>query len=179
MLTQQDTALIVIDVQGKLARLVENSDGMINAIATMIKAMRQLGIPVLFIEQLPDKLGVTVEELNQFIPAGGAFAKATFSALKTDSIVQQFKALNRKQWLVCGIEAHICVYQTVMDILASGSEAHLVTDGIGSRDPANKQLAITKLQGAGATLTCVEMALFELLERADTLQFKGILPLIK
>lgn len=179
MLTQQDTALIVIDVQGKLARLMDNSDGMINAIATMIKAMQQLGIPVLFVEQLPDKLGATVAELNQFIPAGEAFAKATFSALKTDSIEQQFNALNRKQWLICGIEAHICVYQTVMDILARGKEAHLVTDGIGSRDPANKQLAITKLQGAGAVLTCVEMALFELLERADTPQFKGILPLIK
>ena len=70
MLVQQETGLIVIDVQGKLARLVDNSDAMIEAIATMIRAMQILGIPLLFVEQLPDKLGATVEELNQFIPAG-------------------------------------------------------------------------------------------------------------
>ena len=93
MLVQQDTGLIVIDVQGKLARLVDNSDAMIDSIATMIRAMQTLGIPVLFVEQLPDKLGATVEELNQFIPAGEAFAKATFSALRTESIDQQVKAI--------------------------------------------------------------------------------------
>lgn len=179
MLVQQETGLIVIDVQGKLARLVDNSDAMIESIATMIKAMQTLGIPVLFVEQLPDKLGATVEELNQFIPAGEAFAKATFSALRTESIEQQIKALNRSQWLVCGIEAHICVYQTVIDLLASGKQVHLLSDCVSSRNPANKQLALQKMQGAGAQLTGVEMALFELLERADTEQFKSILPLIK
>ena len=179
MLVQQETGLIVIDVQGKLARLVDNSDAMIESIATMIKAMQTLGIPVLFVEQLPDKLGATVEELNQFIPAEEAFAKATFSALRTDSIEQQIKALNRSQWLVCGIDAHICVYQTVIDLLASGKQVHLLSDCVSSRNPANKQLALQKMQGAGAQLTGVEMALFELLERADTEQFKSILPLIK
>jgi nicotinamidase-related amidase len=179
VLVQQDTGLIVIDVQGKLARLVDNSDAMINSIATMIRAMQTLGIPVLFVEQLPDKLGATVEELNQFIPAGEAFAKATFSALRTEGIEQQIKALNRSQWLVCGIEAHICVYQTVIDLLASGKQVHLLSDCVSSRNPANKQLALQKMQSAGAQLTGVEMALFELLERADTEQFKSILPLIK
>jgi|TARA_Y100001970_G_scaffold31410_1_gene39021 nicotinamidase-related amidase len=179
VLVQQDTGLIVIDVQGKLARLVDNSDAMINSIATMIRAMQTLGIPVLFVEQLPDKLGATVEELNQFIPAGEAFAKATFSALRTEGIEQQVKALNRSQWLVCGIEAHICVYQTVIDLLASGKQVHLLSDCVSSRNPANKQLALQKMQSAGAQLTGVEMALFELLERADTEQFKSILPLIK
>ena len=179
MLVQQDTGLIVIDVQGKLARLVDNSDAMIDSIATMIRAMQTLSIPVLFVEQLPDKLGATVEELNQFIPAGEAFAKATFSALRTEGIEQQVKALNRSQWLVCGIEAHICVYQTVIDLLASGKQVHLLSDCVSSRNPANKQLALQKMQGAGAQLTGVEMALFELLERADTEQFKSILPLIK
>jgi nicotinamidase-related amidase len=179
VLVQQETGLIVIDVQGKLARLVDDSDAMIDSIATMIRAMQTLGIPVLFVEQLPDKLGATVEELNQFIPAGEAFAKATFSALRTEGIEQQVKALNRSQWLVCGIEAHICVYQTVIDLLASGKQVHLLSDCVSSRNPANKQLALQKMQGAGAQLTGVEMALFELLERADTEQFKSILPLIK
>ncbi|OFI36447.1 hypothetical protein BFC17_00590 [Alteromonas lipolytica] len=179
MLTQSDTALIVIDIQGKLARLMDNSDSMISATAILTKAMQTLGIPVLFVEQLPDKLGSTVDELKPLIPAGDAFAKATFSALKTESIEQQLAAINRQQWLVCGIEAHICVYQTVMDLLASGKEVHLVTDGIASRDPLNKQLAISKMHAAGAQLTGVEMAIFELLERADTQAFKAILPLIK
>ena len=80
---------------------------------------------------------------------------------------------------MCGIEAHICVYQTVIDLLASGKQVHLLSDCVSSRSPANKQLALQKMQGAGAQLTGVEMALFELLERADTEQFKSILPLIK
>tara|TARA_B100000519_G_scaffold95071_1_gene82559 strand:- start:1134 stop:1646 length:513 start_codon:yes stop_codon:yes gene_type:complete len=170
---------MVIDVQGKLARMVDNSDGLIAAIRCLIQGAQTLGIPVLVVEQLPQKLGPTVPELVPFIPAGSAFAKATFSALRNDDIAQQFGALARDQWLVCGIEAHICVYQTVMDMLAQNKQVHVVSDGISSRDPDNKQLAMNKMLAGGAQITGVEMALFELLERADTETFKAILPLIK
>lgn len=179
MLEQQECGLLIIDVQGKLARAVADSAAVIQSIATLIKGAQLLGLPVIQIEQLPDKLGATVDELAQLLPANGALPKHTFSALGNEQITQQIRAAGRKQWLVCGIETHICVYQTVMDLLAEGFEVEVVNDAVSSRNPANRQLAVDKMVQAGAALTCVEMVLFELLKEAGSEEFKATLGLIK
>ncbi|MDC8831418.1 isochorismatase family protein [Alteromonas gilva] len=179
MLERQKAGVLVVDVQGKLARSVADSERMINHLASLIKGAQQLGLPIIQVEQLPDKLGATVPELQLLLPPGTALEKSTFSALRNERVEQQLHATGRTQWLICGIEAHICVYQSAIDLLAYGSEVHIVTDAVSARNPDHKTLALNKLQAAGAHLTCLEMALFELLERAGTDEFKAILPLIK
>lgn len=105
--------------------------------------------------------------------------KETFSGLKDDTIVQAIQSHNRSHWLVVGIEAHICVYQTVADLLAKSYQVHLVTDAISSRTQENKQLAIEKMQNLGAELTSVEMVLFELQQVASGDSFKQLIKLVK
>ena len=95
------------------------------------------------------------------------------------AISQAIASTGRTDWLVCGIEAHICVYQTVCDLLDNGYHAHIVNDAVSSRNPQNKALALDKMQRLGAHISGVEMALYELLERADIPEFKAILPLVK
>ncbi|NVK57281.1 MAG: isochorismatase family protein [Alteromonadaceae bacterium] len=179
MLERDKAGLLVVDVQGKLARSVADSELMISQLEALIKGVQVLGLPVIQVEQLPDKLGRTVPEVQSLLPEDTAFEKSSFSALRNELVEQQLHATGRTQWLICGIEAHICVYQSAVDLLAYGSEVHIVTDAVSARNPQHKTLALNKLQTAGAHLTCVEMALFELLERAGTDEFKSILALIK
>lgn len=179
MLVQQNTGLIIIDVQGKLATLVADSDATIQSIQTLISGMQVLGLPVVWVEQLPDKLGPTVPTIAEHLQDIEPFAKSTFSALAEPAISQAVTSTGRTDWLVCGIETHICVYQTVCDLLDNGYNAHVVSDAVSSRNPQHKDLALDKMQRLGAHISCVEMALYELLERADIPEFKSILPLVK
>lgn len=179
MLQQQNTGLIIIDVQGKLATLVANSDETIQSVITLVQGMKILGLPVIWVEQLPDKLGATVSAIAEHLSDSEPFAKSTFSALGNTAISQAIASTGRTDWLVCGIETHICVYQTVCDLLDNGYHAHIVNDAVSSRNPQNKALALDKMQRLGAHISGVEMALYELLERADIPEFKAILPLVK
>lgn len=179
MLVQQNTGLIIIDVQGKLATLVADSDATIQSIQTLVSGMQVLGLPVVWVEQLPDKLGATVPTIAEHLQDSEPFAKSTFSALAEPAISQAVTSTGRTDWLVCGIETHICVYQTVCDLLDNGYNAHVVSDAVSSRNPQHKALALDKMQRLGAQLSCVEMALYELLARADIPEFKSILPLVK
>lgn len=179
MLAQQNTGLIIIDVQGKLATLVADSDAIIQSISTLVSGMQVLGLPVVWVEQLPDKLGATVPAIAEHLSDSEPFAKSTFSALGNAAISQAIASTGRTDWLVCGIETHICVYQTVCDLVENGYCAHVVSDAVSSRNPQHKALALDKMQRLGAQLSCVEMALYELLERADIPEFKSILPLVK
>lgn len=179
MLTLSDTGLILIDVQGKLATLVANSNETLGAVSTLIQGSQLLGLPVIWVEQLPDKLGATLPAVAAHLSGCEPYAKSTFSALGNSVISQAIASTGRKDWLVCGIEAHICVYQTVCDLLENGYNAHVVSDAVSSRNPEHKALALDKMQRSGAVLTCVEMALYELLQRADIPEFKAILPLVK
>ncbi|HDZ8843400.1 TPA: isochorismatase family protein [Aeromonas dhakensis] len=178
MLTTTNTGLLVVDIQGKLARLVEGSDALIANTARLVAGARLLGLPVVWLEQNPDKLGATVPEL-QLMQAGDlVLPKHSFGALEpalADALARQ----GVSHWLVCGIEAHICVYQTVLGLLEAGSQVSLVVDAVSSRSAANRELAIHKLAAHGAELTSVEMCLYELLGDCRHPAFRSILALIK
>lgn len=179
MLKPESTGLIVVDVQGKLARIVQNSDTVISNIGTLIQGARILDLPVLWLEQNPDRLGPTVEELQPFLQPGSPIPKMTFDGCGAPDCVQAIRASGRTQWLLCGIETHICVYQTAMSLMGMGHEVELVTDCVSSRSPAHKELALTKLNAQGAGQTCIEMCLYELLGACTHEKFKEILRLIK
>lgn len=178
MLLKQNTGLLLVDIQGKLAEQMVDYPGLFSRLRTLIAGADLLGLPVVWIEQLPDKLGSTRDEIKDLIP-GTALSKNTFSGMKNDAIAAAVKESGCHQWLVAGIEAHICVYQTAADLLAADYQVQLVTDAVSSRTAENKQLAVEKLSTMGAQLTSVEMALFELQQVAEGDEFRQLIKLVK
>lgn len=178
MLNKNNTGLMIVDVQGRLSTLMHDSETLFASLRTLIAGANVLGLPVVWMEQLPQKLGPTREEIRDLLP-GGPLIKNTFSGLQTEAISQQVKALKLQNWLVAGLETHVCVYQTVCDLLRNKYDVHLVTDAVSSRTLANKELGIRKMESLGAQLTSVEMALFELQKVAEGAEFKQLIQVIK
>ena len=178
MLQIPETALVIVDIQGKLARIVQDSDETIANAGKLVSGAKVLGVPVIWTEQNPRGLGKTVEELAPFMD-GDAIAKKAFSCWGEPTFADAVKELGRPQILLAGIETHICVYQTARDLLSGGYEVHLVTDAVSSRTIANRKLGIRKMRDTGASITSVETALFELLEVAQGDRFKQILRIVK
>ncbi|MGD9661338.1 MAG: hydrolase [Porticoccaceae bacterium] len=179
MLQQEKCGLIVVDVQGKLARMVHQSETIIANIATLIQAGKLLSLPIIWLEQYPQGLGETVPELSQLLTDYQPLTKRTFNGCADPAINKAIVASGRQQWLVCGIEAHVCVYQTAMGLLNQNYDVEVVTDCVSSRLANNVELALAKLQGKGAELTGLEICIYELVKDSQSHLFKQILPLIK
>ncbi|MGI6657565.1 MAG: isochorismatase family protein [Desulfobulbus sp.] len=179
MLDREDAGLIVVDVQGKLARLVDNSDFLIACCQKLIQGAHILGLPILWLEQNPEGLGRTVEELLPLLERQQPIIKFTFDAGKEPLFTKALEAAKRQSWLVCGIEAHICVYQTSFHLKKSGYDVHLVRDCISSRKPENIELATNKLARQGVAITGLEMCLYELVQDCRAAEFREILKLIR
>lgn len=179
MLDQNNTALVFIDVQGKLAHLMHDKDDLFRALKAMVNAANLMQLPIMWAEQLPHKLGGTVPELASLLTEHTAISKSCFSCAANDEFMAKLEQTGRRQLLVVGMEAHICVTQSVLTFLDMGYEVHLVSDAIGARNAANKDVAIGRCEKAGATISCTEMALFELMRDASHEQFKAVQALIK
>ena len=172
--------LLVVDVQGKLASRAFQSDHMHKRLHIMVHGCHALGVPIIYTEQLPDKLGETTEALRQELHEVGAFhfTKRTFSCFGDDveeawnnhaikAKLKELQAHGRDEVLLCGIESHICVTQTALDLLRHQLNVHLVSDCISSQKEADRGVGLTRMQAAGAVLSSSEMALFEMMRFAD------------
>ena len=137
-----------------------------------------LGITILWVEQNPQGLGPTIPEIADILSNIQPISKMSFSSCRNDDFLQALNALNRKQVLVAGIEAHVCVYQTAADIVDIGYEVQVVTDAVSSRNVENKEIGLQRMRDSGVSLTSVETALFELLKVAEGEQFKEILKIV-
>jgi len=179
MLTKETTGLIVIDIQGKLANIVDNSELLISNSEKLIKGAQTLNLPVLWLEQNPDKLGRTTPDLYDILAPITPIAKYTFDACGEQVFIQKLRDANISTWLLCGIETHICVYQTALSLINLGFDVEIVADCVSSRTVFNKELAIAKLASKGVGITSLEMCLYELLVDCRTAEFKEILRLIK
>jgi nicotinamidase-related amidase len=179
MLKKENTGLVVIDIQGKLARLVDESCALISNCEKLISGAKILNLPIIWLEQNPDKLGATVDELTSVLTASTPIKKFTFNACEEADFINAIKGANIDTWLVCGIEAHICVYQTAVGLQQLGYKVQLVNDCISSRSLVNKQLAMNKLLALGIDVTGVEMCLYELVKDCRSTEFKNILQLVK
>lgn len=179
MLNKHNTGLVIVDIQGKLAQLVHDSDALITQTAKLIQAAKHLELPIVFLEQLPEKLGSTHPELLALLEDIPAITKSTFDGCGSEEFLQAIDAASVDNWLVCGIEAHICVYQTAMSLHQREFGVELVQDCVSARTPENKQLALDKLAKAGIGLTSFEMCVYELIKDAEDPAFKQILPLVK
>lgn len=180
MLTINNTALLVIDVQERLAPVMDDKETLLSNVERMIRGAQVLELPILWTEQVPEKLGPTLPELADLLTAiSQPVSKASFSCCGVQPFMQALRESDRRQVLVTGIESHVCVYQTVMDLLDQDYEVQLVTDAVASRTPENKAIALERMKAAGATLTSTEMALFELLRVAEGDKFRTISKLVK
>lgn len=179
MLSVEDTVLLVIDVQEKLLRVMFEKENLISNLQKLIKGCSLLEIPVFFTEQNPAGLGGTVRELSDLVPGFDPVTKFSFSCCAESGFNEKLKLLGRRQIMVCGIESHICVYQTSMDLLLNGYEVHLVADCVSSRSSQNKELALRRMVSEGVKLTGLEMALFEILRSSKSQDFRAISALIK
>lgn len=173
VLVRDNTALVVVDIQEGFRKAIDGFEETARAAAVLLQAARILAVPAVVTEQYPKGLGESVAELG--LEDERVLEKTIFAASQAEG----FDLGGRTQALVCGIEAHVCVHQTVQDLLGQGVEVHVCADAVASRDPRNAELALTRAQRDGAVLTSVEMALLELCERAGTPEFKLIQGLIK
>jgi len=174
-LDRERAALVVVDVQEAFRKALPDFDEVARGVGIMVEGTAALGIPIVVTEQYPQGLGATVPEVAGHLPAGvEPVEKVRFSAAEAEG----FGLAGRDQAIVCGIEAHVCVNQTVLDLLGEGVEAHVVSDATGSRTDANRELGLHQMERAGATLTSVEMALFELLRGSDAPEFKRVQALV-
>ncbi len=165
----------MVDVQEAFRKAIPDFERIAKAAATLIEGAEAIGIPIVITEQYPKGLGETVPEVAEYLPDGvQPLEKVVFAASEAEG----FDLEGRDQALVCGIETHVCVNQTALDLLASGVEVQIAEDAVGSRTDENKRVGLHKMEQAGATLTSVETALFELLGRAGTDEFKQIQKLI-
>ncbi|MCQ9065428.1 isochorismatase family protein [Vibrio diabolicus] len=180
MLSKGNTGLIVVDVQGKLATLMHESNALIENIAKLVKGAKALDLPILWLEQNPERLGPTAEPIREVLESTHLpITKYTFDGCKEATFNVAVENAKVDTWLVCGIESHICVYQTAVSLRQSGYRVELVTDCVSSRTAANKALALAKLTANGVVLTGLEMCLYEMVEDCRAPEFKEILALIK
>ena len=178
MLKIENTTLLIIDIQGNLAHLMHGKELLFKNVQKLIKGIQILGIPILWVEQNPQGLGPTIPEIADILSNIQPISKMSFSSCRNDDFLQALNALNRKQVLVAGIEAHVCVYQTAADIVDIGYEVQVVTDAVSSRNVENKEIGLQRMRDSGVSLTSVETALFELLKVAEGEQFKEILKIV-
>ena len=179
MLNVAESVLVMVDIQGKLLNVMFEKEALLDNAQRLLKGVQLLGVPVILTEQNPRGLGPTQAELSQLLPSTPALPKYCFSCSRDPGFASAFSALQRKQVLICGIEAHICVYQTAMELLAKGYEVQIVADVVSSRTARNRDTALSRLQSEGAKLTTVEMVLFELLGTAENVNFKEISRIIR
>jgi len=178
MLTVDSTVVVVVDVQVKLAHVMPDRDAVIDGVSRLVRGSAALNVPVVWTEQYPDGLGPTVPELAGLI-AGEPVVKRSFSCCGEPSFTEAMDRVGRRQVLLAGMETHVCVYQTAVDLLAGGCEVQVVSDAVCSRTAENRGVGLARMVAAGASITSVETALFELLKVAEGPAFKAILQIVK
>jgi nicotinamidase-related amidase len=179
MLDEKDCCLVVIDVQGKLAELMHERENLFKNIRILIQVCRLLEIPVLWCQQVPAALGPTVPEIAELLVGLEPVNKSSFSCCRCEEFNDKLYELNKKQILLCGIETHVCVYQTAVDLLERDYEVEVIADAVSSRTLANKEIGLDKIAAEGAQISSIETCLFEILKTAEHPRFRQIAKLIK
>ncbi len=179
MLTIDNTVLLLIDVQGRLAKIMYESDKLFSALETMIRGMKILGVPIIWMEQVPESIGPTIEQIALLLPDSEPISKNTFSCCANQEFMDKFDSFGRSKVLLTGIETHICVYQTGIDLIKAGYDVQVVDDCVSSRTKRNKEIGIERIRQAGGAVTSNEMVFFELMKAAKGDNFRQIVKLIK
>jgi nicotinamidase-related amidase len=177
LMSADDTGLLVVDVQEKLVRLLPDHERIVWNIGRLLDGAKLFGLPILATEQYPKGLGGTVAALAERL--GPIAEKTAFSCGGCETIAAELERLPVQKWLVAGIEAHVCVLQTVLDLLSAGFQVFVAVDAVGSRHEIDCRVALRRMESSGATLCTCESALFEWCADSAHPQFKKLSQLIK
>jgi len=183
LLSHDKSQVLIIDVQDKLLSAISGKDRVVDRCVRLVLAARKLGIPITLSEQYPQGLGPTVDSIRDAFANDGFVAdKTEFSCMRNELLrdrLHELRRQGRSQVVIGGIEAHVCVTQTAIDLEAQGFEAFVVADAVGSRSKVSRKLALTRLAKSSVDVVDSEMVLFEWMERAGTPEFKELQALIK
>jgi isochorismate hydrolase len=172
------SAGLIIDIQERLFPHMDQKEALLKKCILLLEGLKVLGIPFVITEQYPKGLGPTVKEISETVPEV-VIEKIAFSCCDEPAVLRSPIFQNRKTVIICGIEAHVCVLQTVVDLIASGYLPVVVEDCISSRNPVDKQVAVERMRAEGAVITTCESILFELARVAGTDEFKAISRIVK
>jgi len=177
-LDKNDSALVFIDIQEKLAAVMKERGKVVNNCLHLIEIAKLLNIPIVLTEQYPKGIGQTVEEIRKALPEYKPVEKLTFSCCD-EAFPEEIRKLNRKTIIMTGMETHVCILQTCISLLRDGYNVHLVKDAVCSRSKENWKTGVEFMRDAGAVITGTETVLFQLLKISGTEEFKAISKRIK
>jgi len=179
MLKKEDAVLVFIDVQGRLHEIMHEKDVLDTNLGKLISGAKLLNVPIIATEQIPEKLGPTSEPFKSMLEGFPMIGKTTFSCCGEQDFTKPFRALEKIQAILIGIETHVCVYQTAIDLMEQGIDVFVAADAVSSRAVENKTLALEAMKQAGAVILPTESILMALQKDAAESTFRGLLKLIK
>ncbi len=177
--TRENSLLLVIDIQQSMVKVMARAEEVVSRVNQLCRAAEELDVPIVLTEQYKKGLGPTIPEVTEMIASPVVFDKEHFSACLAPDFTDALKAYGRPEIVVTGMETHVCVLQTALDLLQAGFRVHLVADAVCSRVDENRDIAIDQLRHAGAVVTSTEIVIFEWARRANTDAFRRILPIVK
>lgn len=178
-ITRDDTAFVVIDFQEKLMPAMSGRELLEDRTVRLVKGMKTLEIPTVVTQQYTKGIGPTIPSIAEALGEYEPIDKTTFSCMKNEEFIEKFRALDRKNVVVCGIEAHICVQQTVLQLIEAGYNVYVPADCVSSRAPEDKMWSISRMGEAGAVITSYEAVLYEILGGSKEQGFKQISAIVK
>ena len=173
LMSADKCSLLIVDVQSRLAPAIHEGQRIVDNCIWLARVAARIGVPVVVTEHCPAKIGATVEALKVAAASARFVSKEAFSA-QADGCLAATEVDRRRQVVVCGTEAHVCVQQTALDLRWAGKEVFVVADAAGSRDPANRDLAFERMRQHGIEIVSREMVAFEWLQRGGTALFSEI-----
>jgi len=177
--TPEDAILVLVDIQGKLANLMTQREQLFKQLTRLVQGVLLFDLPIIWMEQMPDKLGPTIPEIANYIPHLQPLAKTSFGCYGDSGFVTALENSCRRHILLAGIESHVCVYQTCVELLAHQYQVSTINDAISSRTVENRLLGLTRMKDAGALPSSVEMILFEFQHNAEGDRLRAISKLFK
>ena len=179
MIRREQSVLMLVDIQGKLADLMQDRDLLFSNLEKLTRGAQALQLPIIWVEQNPRRMGETIAPLRALLTGLSPITKMSFSCCAEPAVPEQLKATGRHEVLLAGIETHVCIYQTARDLLADNYEVEIVADAVSSRTAMNRQAGLDRIRSLGGRITTVEMCLFELLKTAADPLFKDLLKIVK
>lgn len=175
----ENSCLVIVDVQGKLAQLMHDKERLFGNLEVLARSANMLDMKIVVCRQNPKALGPVIDELLPHLEGVEPADKFVFSCCGSDEFNSQLEAANARNVILCGIESHICVTQTAIDLIDKGYVVHVIADAVSSRTESNKKIGIKRMEQEGARVSSTEMVLFELLKTAEHPKFRDIAKLIK
>lgn len=179
ILNREKTALLIIDIQERILKVIDEYERVVDNTIKLVKGMKELNVPIYFTEQYHKGLGSTVSEIKEVLQDSDAIQKMSFSCSGAGELFKELIDKNITQVVVCGIESHVCVQQTVLDLLANGFQVDVAADAVSSRRKFDFEMALARMRNLGAEVTTTESILFELLNVCGTPEFKAVSKIVK